>query len=247
MNDLSWGPPPPAPRARRDEVHLWRAPLRPPPEELEALARTLSAEERAQAGRFRFAEHRERFIAGRGIQRALLGRYLGVEPAALVFRSGVRGKPELDGPPAGSGIRFNVTNAGDLALFAVTLGREVGIDLEPLRPVPDARALAGSFFSAVEGEALAKVPDALLHAAFLNGWTRKEALIKAVGDGLSMPLDAFDVTLVPGEPALLLASRTPGLQPSRWTLHTVDAGPDWVAALVVEGTGWTARAFHWSP
>lgn len=246
MDELRWGPPPPAPVARRDEVHLWRAPLRPPPRELEALARTLSAEERAQAGRFRFPEHRERFIAGRGIQRAILGRYLGAEPAALVFRSGVRGKPQLDGPPAGSDIRFNVTNAGDRALYAVALGREVGIDLEPLRPVPDARSLARSFFSAVEGEALARVPDALLHAAFLNGWTRKEALIKAVGDGLSMPLDAFDVTLVPGEPARLLASRTPGLQPSRWTLHTLDAGPGWVAALVVEGTGWTARAFDWS-
>lgn len=247
MDDLRWAPAPASPEIRGDEVHLWRASLRPPAAELEALYLTLSAEERAQAGRYRFPVHRDRFVAGRGVQRAILGRYLRRAPAGLFFRSAARGKPELDGDAALSGIRFNATNAGDLALYAVTLGREVGIDLEPLRPVDDAAALAKSFFSAVETEALAGVPASLVHAAFLNGWTRKEALIKAVGDGLSMPLDLFDVTLAPGEPARLLASRAPGLDPSRWTLHTLDAGPGWVAALVVEGTGWTARAFDWSP
>ncbi len=245
MHDLCWAPAPASPVARADEVHLWRASLQPPAGELEAHFHTLSPQEREQAGRFRFPVHRDRFIAGRGIQRAILARYLRAAPAELVFRSAERGKPRLDGPAALSGIRFNATNAADLALYAVTLGREVGIDLEPLRPMDDAPALARSFFSAAETAALAAVPAPLVHAAFLNGWTRKEALIKAVGDGLSMPLDLFDVTLAPGEPARLLASRTPGLDAGRWTLDALDAGPGWVAALAVEGTGWTPLAFDW--
>ncbi|CAA9305594.1 MAG: hypothetical protein AVDCRST_MAG68-798 [uncultured Gemmatimonadetes bacterium] len=245
MLDLGWGSPPAGPRATGDEVHVWRASLQQPKGVLEEFARTLAPAEREQAARFRFPVHRDRFIAGRGIQRAILGRYLGEAPGALRFRSGTRGKPELDGLEGASGIRFNVSNAEDLALYAVTLGREVGVDLEPLHRVLDAQGLAKSFFSSTECDALGKVSDALIHAAFLNGWTRKEALIKAVGDGLSMPLDAFDVTLTPGEPARLLATRTPGLDANRWTLHALDAGPQWVAAIAVEGDGWTARGFDW--
>jgi 4'-phosphopantetheinyl transferase len=247
MIEMGWASPPAVVKATGDEVHVWRASLKQPVRVLEEFARTLAPEEREQAARFRFPEHRDRFLAGRGLQRAILGRYLGEMPGGLSFRSGTRGKPELDGPAASSGIRFNVSNAGDLALYAITLGREVGVDLEPLRPVPDARGLAKSFFSPAETAALAKVADTLVHSAFLNGWTRKEALIKAVGDGLSMPLDAFDVTLTPGEPARLLATRTPGLDASRWTLHALDAGPEWVAAIAVEGGGWTIRGFDWIP
>jgi 4'-phosphopantetheinyl transferase len=242
-----WSPGPAAPRLAPGEAHVWRASLAAPPDELARLHELLSEEERVRAARFRYDVHRERFIAGRGTQRRLLARYLGVHPAAIRYRYAAHGKPALDGPEAESGVRFNVSNAEDGLLVALVLDREVGVDLEPVHRVVDRDAVARRFFSAPENQVYDTIAEEQRDAAFFTCWTRKEAYIKAVGDGLSMPLDCFDVTLRPGEPARLLATRGDPSQAERWTLRELDPGPGWLGAIVVEGPSPELRLYDWDP
>jgi 4'-phosphopantetheinyl transferase len=242
-----WLPGPARPRLGEGEVHVWRASLLASPGELARLHALLSAEEQVRAARFRYDLHCGRFIAGRAIQRLLLARYLDADPATLRYRQAEHGKPSLDDPWAESGIRFNVSNAEDGLLVALAAGRELGVDLEPLHRAVDRDAVARRFFSAPENEVYDTIPEDERDAAFFTCWTRKEAYIKAVGDGLTMPLDCFDVTLRPGEPARLLATRGDPSQAARWTMRELDAGPGWLAALVVEGAGCDLRLFDWDP
>lgn len=241
----AWPPPPAAPALARDEVHVWRASLRPPPHLLARLEAHLSADERARAARFRFPEHRTAFIAGRGVQRDILARYTGLHPAALTYREGSHGKPELHGPGVERGIRFNVSNSGDMALYALTLDREIGVDLEKLKPMPDGMDIARRFFSAPEIEVFAALAAEVRDLAFFRCWTRKEAYIKAVGEGLSMPLDRFDVAFAPGEEARILRTRGNPAEAERWTMLGLEPGPGYVGALAVEGTGWRPVLFDW--
>lgn len=244
MPGEGWAAPPPGRIAiTPDEVHVWRASLRPSAPVLARLEAHLSPDERARAARFRFPRHRDAFIAGRGAQREILARYTGLAPADLAWRATEHGKLSLDGPVAASGIRFNVSNSGGLALYAVALGRELGVDLEELRPMPDGMEIARRFFSAPENEVFAALPAEARDAAFFACWTRKEAYIKAVGEGLSMPLDRFDVAFAPGEPPRLLATRGDEAEASRWTLLELHPGPGYVGALAVEGDGWKAVLF----
>jgi 4'-phosphopantetheinyl transferase len=246
MPDDVWAPAPAGPLAlAHDEVHVWRASLRPPPARLALLEATLSPDERARAARFRFDEHRVAFIAGRGAQRGILSRYTGLPPAALTYREGSHGKPELSGAAAGPGIRFNVSNSGDYALYALTLRREIGVDLERLKPMPDGIDIAKRFFSAPENEVFAGLGDDVRDLAFFLCWTRKEAYIKAVGEGLSMPLDCFDVAFAPGEPARILRTRGNPAEAERWTMLSLDPGPGYVGALAVEGDGWRPVLYDW--
>lgn len=242
----TWLPGPERPRLEPGEVHVWRASLTAARDELARLHEILGDDERVRAARFRFDVHRDRFVAGRAIQRLLLARYLDVRPGAIRYRHAAHGKPSLSGPEAESGIRFNVSNAEDGLLVALALERELGVDLEPLHRVVDRDAVARRFFSAPENQVYDTIAEDQRDAAFFTCWTRKEAYIKAVGDGLSMPLDCFDVTLRPGEPARLLATRGDPQQAERWTLRELDAGPGWLAALVVEGAGVTPRLFDWN-
>jgi 4'-phosphopantetheinyl transferase len=243
----AWEPGPAAPRLAEGEVHVWRASLAAPAGELARLHALLSGEEQVRAARFRYEVHRGRFIAGRGIQRLLLARYLGVAPAAIRYRHAAHGKPALDGPEAESGIRFNVSNSEDGLLVALVRGREVGVDLEPLHRVVDRDAVARRFFSVPENQVYDTIPEEERDAAFFTCWTRKEAYIKAVGEGLSMPLDCFDVTLRPGEPARLLATRGDPAQAERWSIRELDPGPGWLGAIVVEGPPFALRLFDWDP
>ena len=241
-----WAPPPAGPLAAApDEVHVWRASLRPPPGTLARLEAHLSQDERARAARFRFDEHRTGFVAGRGVQREILARYTGLAPAALAYREGSHGKPALEGAAAAAGIRFNVSNSGDLALYAVTLGREVGVDLEQLKPMPDGLDIARRFFSAPENEVFAALADEVRELAFFRCWTRKEAYIKAVGEGLSMPLDRFDVAFAPGQDARILRTRGNPAEAERWTMLALEPAPGYVGAVAVQGGGWRPLLFDW--
>jgi 4'-phosphopantetheinyl transferase len=247
MSDLMWKPGPPRIALADDEVHVWRASLAATPDELARHAAVLGDDERARAERFRFDVHRNRFIAGRAIQRQVLARYLGADPAALRYRLAHHGKPALDGAHASTDLRFNVSNADDGLLIAVALGRELGVDLEAVKAVDDRDAVARRFFSVPENQVYDAIPEEARDLAFFTCWTRKEAYIKAIGEGLSMPLDRFDVTLRPGEPAHLLCTRGDPDQAARWTLRELDPGPGWLAALAVEGGGWSLRLFDWNP
>ncbi|MBW3569480.1 MAG: 4'-phosphopantetheinyl transferase superfamily protein [Gemmatimonadetes bacterium] len=241
-----WAPAPAGPLAlAEDQVHVWRASLRPASEVLARLEATLSADERARAARYRFDEHRTAFVAGRGVQRRILSRYTGLAPAELAYREGSHGKLELNGAAAALGIRFNVSNSGDLALYALTRRREIGVDLERLKPMPDGGDIARRFFSAPENEVFATVSEDERDLAFFLCWTRKEAYIKAVGEGLSMPLDCFDVAFAPGEPARILRTRGNPAEAGRWTMLSLDPAPGYVGALAVEGDGWRPVLYDW--
>lgn len=243
----AWAPGPDRPALHPGEVHVWRASLAVPPAELAALHGVIGDDERTRAARFHFDVHRERFVAGRGIQRRLLARYLDADPAALRYRLAHHGKPSLEAPFDAVDLRFNVSNAEDGLLVAVSLGREVGVDLEAVRALGDRDDVARRFFSAPEVEVYDAIAETERDAAFFTCWTRKEAYIKALGEGLSMPLDCFDVTLRPGEPARLLCTRGNPAEAERWSLREMDPGPGWLGAVAVEGADWEMRLFDWDP
>jgi 4'-phosphopantetheinyl transferase len=223
-------------------VHVWSASLALDAAAREALAEPLSEEERTRAARFRSQLHHDRFVAGRGIQRALLARYLGCAPREIAYQAGAQGKPLLRGDRGE--LRFNLSNSEDGLLLAVALRRELGVDLEAVRPVTERDAIARRFFSPAENLVFDTLPEAERDAAFYTCWTRKEAYLKGLGGGLTLPLDSFDVTLVPGGRARLLR---PGVHAgeTRWTLRALEPGPGWIAALAVEGGPFTLRRFSW--
>jgi 4'-phosphopantetheinyl transferase len=206
---------------------------------------TLAEDERVRAARFHFEKDRCRFVAARGALRAILGRYLRVPPARLRFRYGPHGKPALAAEFAGSGLEFNVSHSHSLALLAVARGRALGVDVERLRADAAGREIAERFFSAYEVSALCGLPAARQPRAFFDCWTRKEAYVKARGEGLSFPLADFDVSLRPGEPAALLCVRGDEREAERWTLRALDVAPDYAAALVAEGSGWQLKTWRW--
>jgi 4'-phosphopantetheinyl transferase len=241
----AWGAPPRLLRLADDVVHVWAAPLDPPADAVRRHAALLAPDESARAERFRFERDRRRFTVARGVLRTLLGRYLGTDPRVVAFRYETHGKPVLDGEPAAHGIRFNVSHSGEMALYALARGREVGVDVEEVRRMEDGLGIAERFFSPAEVAAFRSLPAEIRDDAFFNCWTRKEAYIKAVGEGLSFPLHVFDVSLAPGEPARLLASRDPR-QAERWSLRGLpDPAPGYRAAVVVEGEGWEPACWRW--
>ncbi len=241
-----WLAPPATLQVERAEAHVWRARLDLPGSRIQALKQTLTVEERARAGRFRFATDRTRFIASRGTLRAMLGHYLGRAPGAIRFAYNAYGKPILVEEPEDDPIQFNVSHSQDLALYAFTPTGDIGIDLEQItKEVKDYEQIARRFFSAAEVKALLSVPVEQRQEAFLNCWTRKEAYVKARGLGLSLVLNQFDVSLMPGEPAKLLATRETGQEASAWALHALAASPGSIAALAVQSTVSTIRCWQW--
>ena len=199
------------------------------------LARCLSDAERLRASRFVFKRDCRRFIVGRARLRHLLASRLGTRAELVELDYGPRGKPRLAGGFAGSDLRFNVSHCGDVALYAFSRGREIGVDVEAVYELRDADAVAASFFSRRENEAYLALDPRDQPLGFFRCWTRKEAFIKALGDGLHFPLDTFDVSLAPGEPARILRVRDVAGSACGWTLHDVDLGLEsrFAAAVVV--------------
>ena len=197
------------------------------------LTQCLSDGERLRAGRFVFERDRRRFIVGRARLRHLLASRLGVQPDAVELVYGPRGKPRLSRSFSDADLCFNVSHSEDLAVCAFSSGREIGVDVEAVREMRDADEIAARFFSRRENEAYLALDPRDRPLGFFNCWTRKEAFIKARGDGLHYPLDRFDVSLAPGEPARILrVEDTPGEQ-CDWTLHSFMPGPGLAGAIVV--------------
>jgi len=186
---ICWPAPPSRWSLEGNDTHVWAALLDVPLPELDEFAGTLAPDERERAARFRFARDRNRFIAARGLLRAMLGRYLGIDPAELRFAYGPNGKPELAGSLAHPGLQFNVAHSENLALFAFSRAGNVGVDLEWIRPLDDAEELAARFFSPGECALLRQHPEDRQIGAFFDFWTRKEAWLKATGEGIAHSLD----------------------------------------------------------
>lgn len=242
--DSEWAAPPVSLRIHPSDCHVWRIDLAALAPRLPDLLPTLSEDERDRADRFHFPDGRIRYVVARGAMRDILSRYLDCPPAAVQFQYSEHGKPSLAGTPPVD-LRFNISHSGTLALCAVALGRSVGVDLEQERPDFAGQRIADRFFSPREAQTLRALPREQRDRAFLECWTRKEAYIKARGEGLSFPLHAFDVTLAPGEPVSLLATHGDPHESARWTLLDIDVGPAYAAALAIEGRGIKLVRWQW--
>ena len=209
-------------------VHIWRIDLEQPDAILGALEDLLAEDEKARARRFRFVRDRRRFTVARAALRQIVAGCLGVDPHSVGFSTGPYGKPRL----TEGNLRFNVSHSGGLALVAVARNRELGVDIEELRPMDDAEDLADRFFSAQESRKLRTAVDSAARIrGFFECWSRKEAFIKALGEGLSHPLDSFEVSFYPDTAVTLrLGSGDSG----KWVLRNIDPGPGYCGAIVFE-------------
>jgi 4'-phosphopantetheinyl transferase len=261
--DQVWNVPPDNITLRGNEVHVWRASLNLPVSMIQELKPILSTEEMTRAERFYFERDRHRYIIAHALLRILLGRYLAIETSQIRFAYNAYGKPFLDldldldleldleldqnlsSRETTTTLHFNLSHSHEMALYAFTYSRQVGIDIEYMRSNIDYSSLAVHYFSPRENAMLQELPEALRSEAFFNCWTRKEAYIKARGKGLSLPLELFDVSLKPGEPAALLGSREDPPQTAYWSLRELAPGAGYAGAFAVEGHDWDLCCWHY--
>ncbi len=242
-----WQPSPANLELSSHEVHVFSASIQKPLGDLQQLAEILSPDEQLRANNFYFEKDRCRFIVCRSILRRIIGRYLDIKPGDIQFSYGLQSKPALvENSGNYSHLQFNLSHSQDLALYAFTLSRQVGIDLEYMRPIDDIDSLAKHFFSEPEYTVLRKLPESQKQVAFFNCWTRKEAYIKATGQGLSLPLNQFEVSFIPGEKARLLRTFTDSKEASLWSLQELTPNPEYIAALAVKGFYSQLKMFSWS-
>jgi 4'-phosphopantetheinyl transferase len=233
------------PALTANSVHIWRASLGIGPEAAERLARTLSEDETSRADRFILKGDRDSFIASHGMLRELLSLYLGCDPGAVQYVFGQHGKPAVSSPGHVHPVRFNLSHSHGIAVVAIARDRELGVDVEKIRPQLASAAIAERYFSPEEVVELRNLPADQHAEGFFLCWTRKEAYVKALGEGLRLPLDGFSVSLTPGEPAKLQTHDT-----QRWKIQSFEPSmlPEsrYVAAVVCEGTDWTAEYLDWT-
>jgi 4'-phosphopantetheinyl transferase len=229
-----WRPPPAVPALEGDEVRVWRVDVGSAYACRDVLWSFLAGDERQKAADFLFEGDRERFVVSRGVLRTLLGRYLRRHPGSLGFGYNPCGKSHLAGD---FGICFSISHSHGLVLLAFARGREVGVDIERVRADLGLEEIAACCFSPREIATLHSLRKDLREEAFFACWTRKEALAKAEGKGLALPLCRFEVTLAPGEPAMMLDTKGELLETTKWTLQELIPDPGYVAALAVEGYG----------
>ncbi len=218
------------PALGRDDIHVWRGRLAADPRARAVLERLLSEDECQRAARFNFERDRRRYVASRGMLRRIVACYLDDRPERLRFRYEKHGRPALVPERPDACIDFNMSHSGELALLAIAHRRRIGVDVEKVRPDIAPDEIAQRFFSPNEVRALLSLPEDLRYQAFLRCWTRKEAYVKARGEGLAIALDSFDVTLAPGVPARFVR----GVGPS-WQLLGFVAEPGYAAALAYDG------------
>ena len=231
--DRSWRGGPKAPAIWPNEVHVWKIYLKTPG--LCDNREILSTDELVRASRFRFHTDSDRFVAARSSLRTILARYLRTQPMELKFGLNPFGKPHLTGTQDELGLRFSLSHSHDMALLAVARNRDVGVDVEFRRADFATDEIAARFFSRSERNQLGAIAPEHKTEAFFNCWTRKEAYIKARGEGLSFPLDQFDVSFAPGVAPSLLGNRRDATEVSRWSFEDLSPAEGYAAALTVEG------------
>lgn len=219
-------------------VHVWRVDLEQPENVLERFRGVMDVEEIDRANRFHFEKHRRHFITGRGFLRHVLARYVNANPEAVKFSYGAYGKPSV------SGLQFNMSHSHNVGILALAENRELGVDVEHIRADFATEDIARRFFSRAEVEGFNSLPVNERVAAFFRCWTRKEAYIKAIGLGMSQPLDEFDVTLRPEEPATLLYAKEDDA--ARWEMSDLDVGPDYAGAVIVEAPVSKIHCWHFN-
>jgi 4'-phosphopantetheinyl transferase len=227
-----------------DDVHVWCVSLQQPIPVTEQLACLLSADEKARAARYQFEHLQKSFIVARGMLRIFLASYLDLQPEQLGFTYLPAGKPQL-AENLKKRIYFNLAHSHEFVLYAFSPNRNVGIDIEHIRPIDDIEQIAQRTFSAIENYELKRLPPEQILEGFFNCWTRKEAYIKAIGDGLSFPLRRFDVSLTPGEPAKIRSIFGSKEEAARWFISELQRANGYAAALVVEGKACEVSYHEW--
>lgn len=240
-SDDSWVPAPAVPELSEGEIHLWRAHVLLDETALRRFESTFSSDERDRARRFHFQRDRDRFIAARGILRDLLGRYLRHTPSEISFEYNERGKPSVSAPLSARDICFNLSHSHEVVLLAFASRRDLGVDVEWLRPDFGGADIAQRYFAPQEFAEFQSLPPSLQAEGFLLGWTRKEAYIKARGEGLKIPLDSFHVSLTPGQTAQLHCEDS-----ARWSLMSLNPHPGYLGALVAEGKSAQLKFWDWN-
>lgn len=230
-----------------DEVHVWRAALDCSPSQVQKLCQVLSSDEMASGSRIRLPDHRARFLVAHGLLRIILGHYAGRQPAELQFLRGPQGKPFLQ-PQTGRGdVRFNMSHSGGLALYALTRGREIGIDVEQINPDFKVEEVIKHTLSPHELVTINRLPPEAKRDMFFRHWTLKEAFLKGTGLGLSLSPDQVAVSLTGNGSQVELETSGPPGESSDWSLHVLDPGPGFAGALAVEGHGQRLQCCQWPP
>jgi len=209
------------------------------------LSQTLSLDEHLRAERFHFEKDRKHFIVSRGILRTIFGCYLNIEPNQLQFCYGKNGKPALVDTFDNGIIHFNLSCSDGLGLFAFTQDHEIGVDIERIHDIPEMAQIAKQFFSINENDVFVSLPENRKKETFFKFWTCKEAFIKATGDGLSRPLDKFDVSLIQGKPDKLLRIEGDSKEVRYWSIQELEPAFGFAAALAIEGQGWCFHCWQW--
>ena len=228
--DTSWLLPPAKPTLEPQRIHLWQAVLDATPERLLDYWALLAPHERERAERFRFPQHRDRFVVGRGMLRSLLGNYLDIAPAQVQFEYSDRGKPFL---AAGIELSFNVSHSRDRALFGFAWHAQLGVDLEYVRPMPEAAQLAARFFCPTEASIVAAMPATDRERAFFRAWTRKEAYLKATGEGI-LGLADVEVAIATDRLPEILAIGGDRAKALGWSLHHLEPATGYIGAVAWE-------------
>jgi 4'-phosphopantetheinyl transferase len=228
-----------------DEANVWQIPFSGGQFQQSPDFGPLSEDEIQRARRFHFDRDRNRFIAARSALRNILAQYLAVTPREVAFSYTSKGKPELAPDFRKPALQFNLSHSHELALLAVARHSRIGVDIEFVNSERATEDIASRFFSAAESAVLQALPAAERVAAFFQCWTRKEAYVKAVGEGLSLPLDSFDVAFGPGVPPALLRVGNSSEQASGWRLHDIPTRPGYAAAVATESTIEELQVLSW--
>ncbi|RZK13103.1 MAG: 4'-phosphopantetheinyl transferase superfamily protein [Flavobacterium sp.] len=239
---MMWLNPPEKLTLNDAEAHIWRVDLELDECLQSSLLKLLSPDEKDRARKFCFVKDSRNFIVARGILRSLIGNYLEINPSDISFQYSKFGKPSI---ADNNSLQFNISHSQNMALFGFTKKFTIGVDVEFVNPNIEVRDIAANFFSRKEIQNLFALPAEQQTLGFFNCWTRKEAFIKAVGEGLSFPLDQFEVSLEPDKPAKLLATDWNPKAVSKWSMYSLAAGTDFVGSLVIEGLVERVKFYNW--
>lgn len=242
----TWRTSPAEVSASFEHVDLWRVHLEIPDAGCKSLRDILAEDENARADRFHFKTHRDKFLVGHAALREILSRYLSLPAKSISFCNNEYGKPEIEKRLNPNNLQFNLSHSGDWALIAVTIGRRVGVDVEQIRPDVECLSLARSYFSKSEYQSLLPLEEKACRRSFFACWTRKEAFIKAIGEGLSFPLSEFSVTISPDDPPALEVIENSAYSISDWTFATCSPGQEYFGTVVYEKTPCTVNYWDWS-
>lgn len=240
-----WCTPTSSPDLAVGYVHIWRISLEQPEPVYRTLSDCLASDERDRADRFRFDEGRRRYVAGRGILRSILAGYLGARPQEIRFQYGPQGKPSLEKKYESAGLHFNLAHTRDVAICACTRQYEIGVDVEHIHPVDEMDRIARRILSERDYLAWNHLPDELRLFAFYKCWTQKEALIKALGYGLSQSMSQWSVSMLPDEPASLVSLSGDREHAGDWSLHSFVPEIGTIAAFALKARHWQVACFVW--